>query len=348
MRSLRQMSAAVSALAVAFVLAACGTTADAESTSDATTAEADGAEETSEDAAEAAAGPITLTDSDGNEVVLENGPATKIVALEWAQAETLSSLGVELVGLSDVAGYTSWVGTAVPLIGEPTDVGTRTEPSVETIAALEPDLIVAVARSIPDEVRSQMEQIAPILVLNYADAADPLGQIATSVDTLAQAVGMEEEGAALNDELTATLEENAAALEAAGLTGTPVVFTSPYADGNTVQIRMHGPGSAVGTVMTEMGLVAAWTDAGDEAYGLSYTDVEGLTALAAESWFFWWANADEEDPVTTYLEPNAVWASLAFVQEGRVAGIADGIWAYGGPESLAAFSDDVVRALGAE
>lgn len=193
-----------------------------------------------------------------------------------------------------------------------------------------------------------MEQIAPILLLSSANATDPLETVKEGVETLAAAVGLSEQGDALNEEFDAKLAENAEATEAAGLAGTPIVLTAPYADGNSVQIRMHGPGSAPQAVMTAMGFTAAWTDPGDEGYGLSYTDVEGLTALAAETWFLYWANADEDDPLTTYLEPNAVWASLPFVQEGRVAGAAEGIWVYGGPASLMEFSDDVLRVTGAE
>lgn len=327
---LRRSALALGSIAALTVLAACGTTSPA--TDETTTATGE---------------PITVTDSEGNDVTLADGPAQRVVALEWAQAEIMTSLGIDLVGVSDVAGYTSWVGAAVPLIGDPTDVGQRTEPSVETIADLEPDLIVGVARSIPDAVRSQMEQIAPVLLLENANAADPLGAVTDSVTTLATTVGRQDEGAALLDDFTATLDANKARIDAAGRTGTEAVFTSPYEDAGNVSIRMHGPGSAPQAVMSAIGLAPAWTDAGDEAYGLSYTDVEGLTTLPADSWFLYWANADEDNPVTTFLEPNAVWQSLPFVRDNRVEPAAEGIWVYGGPKSLAAFSDDVADKLGA-
>lgn len=323
--------ASLGSLAAVAVLAACGTTSSA----------------TDEETSAAGGDPITVTDSAGTEVTLPDGPAQRVVALEWAQAEIMTSLGVELVGLSDVEGYTSWVGESVPLVNEPTDVGQRTEPSVEAIADLEPDLIVGVARSIPDTVREQMEQIAPILLLDNANSADPLGTVEASVTTLATTVGKRDEGKQLIDDFTTTLDNNRARIEAAGVTGTEAVFASPYEDGGNVQIRMHGPGSAPQAVMSEIGLTPAWTDAGDEAYGLSYTDIEGLTALPADSWFLYWANADEDNPITTYLEPNAIWQTLPFVQQGRVARAAEGIWVYGGPESLGDFSDNVAEVLGA-
>jgi iron complex transport system substrate-binding protein len=49
--------------------------------------------------------------------------------------------------------------------------------------------------------------------------------------------------------------------------------------------------------------------------------------------------------VTTSLASNAVWQSLPFVQQGHVYRAGVGIWAYGGPESLAGWSDDLVALL---
>lgn len=329
----RTAALSLGSLAIVALLAGCGTTSDA-------------ADAPADDAAPADA--ITLQDAEGEDVVLENGPAEKVVALEWAQAEIVQSLGIELTGIADASGYESWVGDAVPTLGDPADVGVRNEPSVEAIAELEPDLIVGVPGSVPDEVREQLERVAPILLLEPANAADPLGAVQEAVTTLASATGREDEGEALNAELDAKLEENAERIADAGLDGTPVVFTSPYADGGNVTIRMHGPGSAPQAVLTAMGLAPAWTDEGDAAYALSSSDIEGLTALPDDAWFLYWANADSEDPVEAYLGDNAVWKSLPLVEAGQMAGAADGIWVYGGPDSLMAFSDDVAGILGAE
>ncbi|WP_156760800.1 ABC transporter substrate-binding protein [Microbacterium karelineae] len=295
----------------------------------------------------AAAEAITIVDGRGEEVTLPDGPAQTVVALEWNQAESVVTLGGELVGLSDVDGYTSWVGEAAPLPNEPTDLGVRTEPSIEAVSELEPDLIIGSLRSIPEEAMEQMERIAPVALFTGADAADPLDVVRSDFETIATLLGAEERGAEVLAEFDETLEANAARIEDAGLVGTPFVFASPYADGANVTVRMHGPRSATQAVATEMGLTAAWEDDGDDGYGLSNTDLEGLTALPDETEFFYWDNADEEDVVKTSLAGSAVWESLAFVEDGRVHPASLGIWAYGGPASMAAWSDDIVRALGA-
>jgi iron complex transport system substrate-binding protein len=321
--------AAVGALAA---LTACGTTD--EPTSDASTTAAAG------DA-------VSITDDRGETVELD-APATRVVSLEWMQTEMLTSLDVTPVGAADVEGYTSWVGTVVPLEGEPEDVGTRGEPSVEAIAALEPDLIIGVTSSIPEGAMEQMERIAPVALFDGASAEDPIGYVEQTFRSVATLVGEDEKADEVVAAAEAKVTENAAAIAEAGLEGTPIVFASPYAEGANVSIRMHGPRSSFQAVADAMGLTAATTDPGDDAYGLSYVDVEGLTALPAETRFLYWGNDSEDDVVETVLASNPVWQSLPFVQQGHVSRAGVGIWAYGGPESLAGWSDDLVAQLTAE
>lgn len=335
MRTTRPARAAIAALALPLLLAACGTSDGAAAGTPTTTADA------------AADDPITVVDARGEEVTLD-APADRVVALEWAQVEMVQTLGVDPVGVSDPTGYSSWVGNAAPLGAETVDVGLRREPSVEAIADLEPDLIVGVLTSIPEGALEQLERVAPVVLLAGADASDPIGRVTEDFTTIATALGKQDEAQEVLADLDATLEDNAAALEAAGLAGAPVVLTSPYSDGANLTIRMHGPRTAVQAVAERMGLTAAWTDPGDDAYGLSNIDLEGLTQLPAETHLLYWGNDDEDDVVATALAGNAVWESLPFVQAGRVHRAAVGIWAYGGPASLAAWSDDLVAQLTAE
>ena len=331
MTTRRTLTALVAVGALA-ALTACGTT---DEPADDTTSAA------------AAGGAVSITDDRGETVELD-APATRVVSLEWMQTEMLTSLGVTPVGAADVAGYTSWVGAVVPLEGEPEDVGTRGEPSVEAIAGLEPDLIIGVTSSIPEGALEQFERIAPVALFDGADAADPLGYVEDTFRSVATLVGADDEAEQVISDSEARIADNAQQIADAGLEGTPVVFASPYAEGANVTVRMHGPRSAVQAVATEMGLGSATEDPGDDAYGLSYVDVEGLTALPAETRFLYWGNDDEDDVVETVLAGNPVWQSLPFVQQGHVYRAGVGIWAYGGPESLAGWSDDLVAQLTAE
>ncbi|GAB3162418.1 iron-siderophore ABC transporter substrate-binding protein [Myceligenerans halotolerans] len=335
MRTARALS---TALLVGLALTACGTTDEAA------------VPETGAEGTEAAveAEPVTVTDARGEEVVLEDGPAERVVALEWNQAEMVTTLGVDLIGMADPAGYESWVGAGAPLDTDPEDVGVRREPSIEAVADLEPDLIIGGSNSIPEEAMEQMERIAPVAIMASADAEDPLGTITDEFRTVATLVGKEAEAEDMLVELDETLAANAAKIEAAGLAGTPVVLTSPYAEGANLSIRMHGPRSAVQAVAAEIGLAAAWQDPGDDGFGLSYLDLEGLTQLPDDTRFLYWGNdGDEEDVVEAEMAGNPLWENLAFVEAGEVHRAAVGIWAYGGPASMMAWSDDLVQVLGA-
>ncbi|MDN5751102.1 MAG: ABC transporter substrate-binding protein, partial [Pseudonocardia sp.] len=245
--------------AAALLLTACGTT-----------------EAAAPDAAAPSGEQITLTDGRGQEVVLD-GPATRTVGLQWNVVEHLVSLGVMPVGVADVEGYGNWV-QAEPLTGEVTDVGVRGEPSVEAIAALTPDLVVATT-DLPEAAVTQLETIAPVLIVRPADAADPIGQMRENLELIATATGKQAEAEQLLADFDATLDEGRAAIAAAGLAGRPIAFADGFIDGGALSIRPFTEGSLVGGVNTELGLVDAWPMEGDPDYGLASTDVEGLTNL---------------------------------------------------------------------
>lgn len=331
--------------AASALLASCGTTSTPAPSETPTSA----APETESAAGtEPASGPITLTDGRGEEVTLEQ-PATKVVALEWAQAEAVAAVGVTPVGMSDVENYKVWVGEGVPLPGEPVEVGTRGEPSLDTIATLEPDLIVGSIGSIPDEAMDQMSRIAPILLFEGSTADDALGTVTNNFRTIAAALGKEAEAEAVVAKYEETVQNNAAALAEAGLAGTPVVLAAPYAQGANVTIRMHTATTAVGQVALAMGLETAWDEKIDDGWGLAYTDLEGLGALPGDTYFInWVATNSGDDSGMALLADNALWNALEFVQADRAVDGAVGIWAYGGPASMTAWSDDLLNILTAQ
>ena len=111
----------------------------------------------------------------------------KVVGTEWNVVESLVSLGVDPVGVADVKGYTTW-DSAAPLKNEPKDIGTRGEPSMDTIAGLSPDLIVATS-DLPAAALKQLRKVAPVLEVRSADAADPIGQMTQNLDLIAEPRG---------------------------------------------------------------------------------------------------------------------------------------------------------------
>ncbi|MER7486062.1 iron-siderophore ABC transporter substrate-binding protein [Streptomyces sp. NPDC126497] len=315
------------ATAAALLLAACGTTEPAADAAD----------------AEESVQAITLTDATGAKVKLD-GPAKKVVGTEWNVVEHLVSLGVDPVGVADVKGYNTW-DAAVPLKNEPKDIGTRGEPSMDTIASLEPDLIVATTDLQPDAVK-QLRKVAPVLEVKSADAADPIGRMLENVDLIAEATGTTERAATLKKEFDAKLAEGKKTLTDAGLDGAEIAFADGYVASNQVSLRPYTSGSLIGAVNERLGLKNAWKQKGDEAYGLAATDVEGLTELGEVQFAYIGNDGDAaSDPFGKELADNSVWKSLPFVKSGDVHRLDDGIWMFGGTGSMEAYADALVASL---
>ncbi|MFJ4407280.1 iron-siderophore ABC transporter substrate-binding protein [Streptomyces sp. NPDC088910] len=332
MRRLPVPAAAATVAAVAaLALTGCGTTHSA----------ADESVKTTESASASAPGPITLTDASGTEVRLD-APATKVIGTEWNVVEDLVALGVDPVGVADVKGYTDW-DKAAPLKNSPKDIGTRGEPSMDTIAALSPDLIVATT-DLTSSAVTQLRKIAPVLQIRSADSTDQIGLMTKSLDLIAQATGTTRKATEVKQAFDAKLAEGKKALADAGLAGTPYAFGDGYVQANQVSIRPFTSGSLIGNVNERIGLTNAWKVKGDKDYGLATTDVEGLTGLG-DIRFTYIANASDGDPFADTLAKNAVWKSLPFVKAGHVSRLPDGVWMFGGPASMEAYVDAVVAAL---
>ncbi|MCY1158917.1 MAG: putative ABC-type Fe3+ transport system [Citricoccus sp.] len=286
------------------------------------------------------ADPVTVTDARGEEVQLD-GPAERVVGTEWNVVENLTTLGVQPVGVADIKGYEAWV-TAGDLDGTATDIGTRGEPSFDTIASLDPDLIVGTT-DLSDTVIQQLEELAPVVVVESADASRQIAQAKDNLQLVAQATGTEAQADEAIAAFDAAVAEGKAALEEAGLTGSRVAFADGWVADGKVSIRPFAEGSLMTDINTELGLVNPWTMEGDPAYGLAATDVEGLTPLDADS--FVYITNDADGDFTEQLADNAVWQSLPFVQSGEVHRLADGIWMFGGPASMTQYVEALVSSL---
>jgi ABC-type Fe3+-hydroxamate transport system substrate-binding protein len=323
----RLLLTAAATTAAALTLAACGTTEPAADKSEKKTSEA-----------------ISLTDGTGAKLKLD-GPATKVVATEWNEVESLITLGVDPVGVADVKGYKTW-DTAVPLKNEPKDIGTRGEPSMDTVAALAPDLILASSDLAPAAVK-QLRKVAPVLEIKSADGSDQIGQMLENLDLIAKATGTTDKAETARKDFEAKITEGRKALADADLAGTDIAFADGYVTSNQVTLRPYTDGSLIGSVNKRLGLKNAWKVKGDAAYGLGSTDVEGLTELPKGTQFAYIGNDGDKSatPFTGVLAKNAVWKSLPFVKAGDVHRLDDGIWMFGGPGSMSAYIDALVAAL---
>jgi iron complex transport system substrate-binding protein len=253
-------------------------------------------------------------------------------------------VGVVPVGVADAAGYEEWAGTGAPLEGEPTDVGTRVEPSIDAIAGLAPDLIVAVAGR-DDASYADLEAIAPVLVLQGADTADPIGTMLDDLRLVGEATGALDAAETAIGAFEAHLEELATTVDDAGVSGTPLAHMDGYENAGQVEIRPYAEGALLPAVFEEIGFTNAWAGEGDAQYGLGITDVEGLIALPDDAHILYMTVSSSPDVFVEQLASNTIWTGLPAVQAGSVHRLPDGIWLFGGVSSMTAYADAVVAAL---
>ncbi|MFG1943964.1 ABC transporter substrate-binding protein [Nonomuraea sp. NPDC048826] len=323
------MRSALTAIAAIVVLAACGTT------------EAPVTEQAASASAEPSAAPITVKDSRGKEVTLDK-PATRVVSLEWGETEMLVSLGVMPVGAADTKGFAVW-DTAVKLDDSVKDVGMRQEPSVDSISALEPDLVIMESDDV--ELAAQLEKVAPVLVAKGSDASRNLDRMREDLNMIATAVGKTDEAAKLLSDFDAALAQGKEKIAAAGGAGKPFVIADGWRQGSTISIRLFGKGALVSDVAEQLGLKNAWTGKVDGDWGLGTTDVEGLTALKDPETRFFYNASDGDDVFADGLHKNAIWKSLPFVEKQQVVKMPNGIWTFGGPLSGQQYADALVKAF---
>jgi ferric hydroxamate transport system substrate-binding protein len=311
--------------AAALLLAGCGTTEDPAAATDTSTS----------------GEKITVVDARGKEVTLD-GPAKRIASTEWNGTEHLISLGVMPVGVSDVKGYGQWT-SAAPLDDTVKDIGNRGEPSIDTLGALDLDLVV-VTDDLVEGAVEQIEQRVPVIVISGGDAADSIGAMFECLDMLAKATGKDAEAKQLRTDFDAKLAEGRAAIEDIGATGEKVAVSDSYVDAGSVKIRPYAKGALVADVLARIGLENAWPMEGDAEYGLASTDVEGLTALG-DVRYWYMANDAFGDPYTEQLKGNAIWENLPFVKSGKVLRLPDSMWMFGGAKSMSQYVDAAVDAL---
>jgi ferric hydroxamate transport system substrate-binding protein len=302
---------------------------------------------TTEDAAEPAAqtpadtGPVSVTDSRGKTVTLD-APAKRVIGLEWGEVEMLVTLGAMPVGAADTKGYGTWV-TAAKLDSTVKDVGTRTEPSVDAIVALQPDLVVMEAER-GSTLVTQLEKFVPVLVAKGSDATDNLKRMRDDLTMIATAVGRTGEAGRVLADFDAHLAEARKKIADAGQAGKQFAIADGWKAGSNISIRMFGEGSLVSQLAIQLGLSNAWTGKTDEVWGLGQTDVEGLTAIKDKDLRLFYNASDGVDVFADGLAGNAIWRSLAFVQQKKLHRMPDGIWTFGGPLSGKQYVDELVKA----
>ncbi len=339
----KRLLSLVTVIAIVLVVAGCGSnnTNNSPAATDAGAAVNNAAGANS--GSEAAAGPVVLKDAKG-EITLDK-PAQKVVVLEWTFTEDIIALGMQPVGNADNKGYKVWVTGEAPLDEKVTDVGTRGEPNLETIAALQPDLIIANTDS-HEAIYEQLKGIAPTLIFGLYPPEGQGNQYTMMEDTfktIAAAVGKTAEGDKVLADLDAHYAEAKEKLAAEGKEGLNYVLTQAFSYQNAATMRLFTDNSLAVQTLDRIGLKNDWKSETFEAYGFSTSTVEALPSVQDTNLIY--IVQKDDDIFANELKDNSVWKGLNFVKEKRTFALDSATWVFGGPVSSKVIVDEVVKSL---
>lgn len=259
----------------------------------------------------------------------------RIVALNWAATEALLLLGVMPVGVAGRDGYPVWVRDPT-LPASVHNVGTRSSPSLEAIAALQPDLIVTSAQLAP--AREPLNRIAPTYVFSvYDQQAAPYDRARELLLTLGRMLDRQARTAQVLDTLARSLAENRRRLQKAGLLDKPIALVT-FIDAR--HVRINAPNGLFQHALDGLGLTNAWSGAGN-AWGFSTVGLEALARLT-EARIVVLSPLPPGLPDT--LRHSPFWAHLPAVIQDEIYQI-EPVWPYGGVNAVGRLASLLTGAL---
>ena len=269
---------------------------------------------------------------DGDDAVVDDSPRTvehamgstevpaspqRVVALDSSFLDATLALGVTPVGASEAQAGEGMPPYLADRLADVEVVGLITEPNLEAVAALQPDLILG-AKVRHEALYDQLSAIAPT-VFTESSGTNWKDGLAVTADAL----GRTDEAEALLADYEARAAEVGAAVGADGKTASVVRFLLPE------QIRLYGPETFSGTVLTDVGF-----DLGDHAwneYSMFLVSAEQLGLADADVVFSTYYGGDGEpgDLAAGFPAEQALWEQVPAVAEGRAHWVADREWMLG-------------------
>ncbi|OBW91874.1 iron-dicitrate transporter substrate-binding subunit [Gallibacterium salpingitidis] len=131
---------------------------------------------------------VTVKDAQGEFTI--NTTPKRVVALEYSFVDSLANVGVSPVGVADDNDKTRILQSVRNKINDWKSVGTRSQPSLEAIAELKPDLIIA-DQNRHSAVYEELKKIAPTLLLK--SRKETYQDNLVSAQTIADVVGKSQE-----------------------------------------------------------------------------------------------------------------------------------------------------------
>ncbi|MBU5352594.1 iron-siderophore ABC transporter substrate-binding protein [Paenibacillus barcinonensis] len=275
------------------------------------------------------------------------GTPKRIVTLDFNYTEDLLALGIQPVGVADIAsktGFNTIVNIEPALDPTVTDVGGRQEPNLERVAELKPDLIltnVYFAKKNYD----MLQDIAPTMVFDPypPEGKNQYEEMLETFRTIADMVDRKDEAEQQLKALQTVYDEAKVKLKDAGIEGKDIVLAQLMPGQSGPTIMLFTDNSQGVNILEKIGLNNVYESGKFEQLGGTATNVEALTNL--EQAEFIYMDTDSSGGLEAQLQENAVWKGLEFVKQNRVYPLDRQIWGYGGPISAKLLVQETVKAL---
>lgn len=257
----------------------------------------------------------------------------RIVTLFQGATDTAVALGVTPVGVVE-----SWQDKPIypylrAALSGVTLVGLETQPSLEDIALLAPDLIVA-SRFRHQRIEPLLSALAPVLML------DDIYRYRRTLDAMARALQREPRAAVLSSTLTRRLALLWRRLERRF--GDRWPLTVSLLDVRAGEIRSYLAASFGGSLLSELGFQWNRVSGASSGVMLQLGGVESLPAIDADVFFVLRRRGQSAEAHYRRLSEHPLWQRLSAVRHGRVWEVDPVAWSLsGGILGIFAILDDL-------
>ncbi|WP_353474312.1 Fe(3+) dicitrate ABC transporter substrate-binding protein [Salipiger sp. H15] len=244
---------------------------------------------------------------------------TRVVVLEFSFVDALAAVDLAPVGIADDNKRERIQPVLTAVIGDDwTSVGTRKTPSLEVIASLQPDLIIA-DKTRHEAIYDTLGQIAPTVV--YDSLTGDYPAVLEEAARIGEAVGR-------SGEMTEFLEQHRQRMAAIRdeiadrVAGREAQFAVINGNG----LWLHSPQSYVGSLLDYFGFAPAMTATGADSYGDLYQQVTLEQVSELDPGVMILGKTEGEHTLDQDWQAEALWQEIEAVRSGNVFDVSSDLW----------------------
>lgn len=263
-------------------------------------------------------------------------PAKGIVAMDWVSGQNLLALGIAPLAMPEIERYSQLVVEPAPA-SDMHELGLRSEPNLELIYRLKPEMVVMNGDLAP--MRERLAAIAPICFFD-PDHFGESGRLAHARLALSALAGQLGVSSAFDRFVQSVDAELAAGKQLMARYDRRPLYVATVIDGR--RLLIFGRNSLFQDALDHFGIENAWTGSVSR-YGHTTVSAERLTDRPEARLLC--VGDTSNDTLKSLLEAPVI-ASLPFVKQNRIVRIPDVLF-YGGLPPVRRFARLVSAALSA-